>query len=126
MNKKRRAFISEYLIDFNGQQAAERAGYSPRTARISAYKILQLPEVQEIIESHLEELKMTADEALRLLADKARNADSESVQVRALENIIKVHGLTDKPIEGELTFKVVYGDQDTPKATPPETEDNSI
>jgi phage terminase small subunit len=39
---KRRAqlFVSEYLKDLNGTQAAIRAGYSPATARVTASKIL--------------------------------------------------------------------------------------
>ena len=39
---KRRAllFVSEYLKDLNGTQAAIRAGYSPATARVTASKLL--------------------------------------------------------------------------------------
>ena len=39
---KRRAqlFVSEYLKDLNGAQAAIRAGYSPATARVTASKLL--------------------------------------------------------------------------------------
>lgn len=37
---KQRRFVEEYLIDHNGAQAAIRAGYSPKCARETAYKLL--------------------------------------------------------------------------------------
>lgn len=36
MTPKQAAFVSEYMIDHNGTQAAIRAGYSKRTARQQA------------------------------------------------------------------------------------------
>ncbi|MBT4588328.1 MAG: terminase small subunit, partial [Rhodospirillaceae bacterium] len=32
LNAKQQAFIEEYIVDFNGTQAAIRAGYSEHTA----------------------------------------------------------------------------------------------
>ena len=120
LSPKRRAFISEYLKDFNGTQAAIRAGYSPTRAANTACDLLKNDIIRQEIDAELEALKMDADEALRLLAEKARSAKSESVQVRALETIIKVHGLTERPAEGEFILKVLYGDNDTPAAASPE------
>jgi len=122
LTRKQKAFCIEYVKDFNGQKAAERAGYSQRTARNTASRLLKIDTIANKIDKHLESLKMDADEALRLLAEKARNADSESVQVRALETIVKVHGLASEKHEGELTFKVIYGNQDTPEDASPETD----
>ena len=122
LTRKRKAFIQEYLKDFNGTQAAIRAGYKPSRAASTACNLLAIATIRNKVDEGLESLKMDADEALRLLAEKARNADSESVQVRALETIVKVHGLASEKHEGELTFKVIYGNQDTPEDASPETD----
>lgn len=39
-NSKHEDFCNQYVIDSNGQQAATRAGYSPKTARVTAAKLL--------------------------------------------------------------------------------------
>lgn len=36
LSPKQSRFIEEYLLDFNATQAAIRAGYSPKTARVQA------------------------------------------------------------------------------------------
>lgn len=115
MRPKHRTFADEWLIDQNGQQAAVRAGYSAKYARITANKILQRPEVKEYLKIQMGMRAMGKDEALELLGKTAREAKAESVRLRALENVIKVHGLAIDKHEGELTFKVIYGDKDTPK-----------
>jgi len=40
LSYKQQRFIDEYMIDFNGTQAAIRAGYSPRTARHQAHQLV--------------------------------------------------------------------------------------
>lgn len=72
LTARRRAFIEQYLRDFNGTQAAIRAGYSERSARVSACKILARPEVQAEIQRRLAELKMGTDEVLLRLSEQAR------------------------------------------------------
>ena len=72
LTKKRRAFISEYFKDFNATQAAIRAGYSPKTAHAIGYENLRIPEISEAIERRLNELSMTADEAIMRMSDLAR------------------------------------------------------
>ena len=49
MTEKRIRFCHEYVIDFNGQKAAERAGFSKKTARSTAHEILQIPAIQELV-----------------------------------------------------------------------------
>ena len=41
LSYKQQRFIDEYMIDFNGTQAAIRAGYSPRTAGSQAYQLVR-------------------------------------------------------------------------------------
>lgn len=40
MTPKQRRFVDEYLIDLNATAAAKRAGYSQRTARSQAERLL--------------------------------------------------------------------------------------
>lgn len=72
LSAKRRAFIEQYLRDFNAKQAAIRAGYSPRSAPVTAHRIMAHPEVQEAIKARLAELKMGTDEVLLRLTEQAR------------------------------------------------------
>ncbi len=43
MTQRQRRFIDEYLVDLNGTQAAIRAGYSPKSAAVTAAKNLRNP-----------------------------------------------------------------------------------
>ncbi|HHK2359298.1 TPA: terminase small subunit, partial [Pseudomonas aeruginosa] len=45
LNKKRRLFVEEYLVDLNATQAAIRAGYAPKRAAEMGYELLRVPEV---------------------------------------------------------------------------------
>lgn len=53
--EKQKRFIQEYLIDFNGTKAAQRAGYSEKTAYSSASNLLNLPKVRKAITKAQEE-----------------------------------------------------------------------
>ncbi|HOI30886.1 MAG TPA: terminase small subunit [Melioribacteraceae bacterium] len=53
---KQRLFIEEYLKDFNGTQAAVRAGYSKKTARQTAYENLTKPYIRQEISRELERI----------------------------------------------------------------------
>ena len=110
MRPKHRTFADEWLIDQNGQQAAVRAGYSAKYARITANKILQRPEVKEYLKIQMGMRAMGKDEALELLGKTAREAKAESVRLRALENVIKVHGLQTEKHEGDIKVSFVWKD----------------
>lgn len=45
LSAKQWRFVNEYLVDFNGKQAACRAGYAVRSAANTASRLLALPEV---------------------------------------------------------------------------------
>ena len=49
-------FVHEYLKDRNGTQAAIRAGYSKKTARITASKLLTKPNIKEAVEKRKKEM----------------------------------------------------------------------
>ncbi len=48
---QRRRFVQEYLVDVNGTQAAIRAGYSEKTAKIQASQLLTNINVSQAIEA---------------------------------------------------------------------------
>ena len=65
-------FVAEYVVDLNGTQAAIRAGYSRRTARIKASQLLARPEIQREVEVHLqhraEQRRLVADAVVERLS----------------------------------------------------------
>lgn len=72
LNDRERAFVEYYFIcKFNGTKAAKKAGYSARSARQTAAKVLAKPEVRRVIDERLAELKITANEVLARLSDFA-------------------------------------------------------
>jgi phage terminase small subunit len=75
LTPKRRAFVAEYLIDFNATQAAMRAGYGAKSAHTMGSRLLRLPPVKASVEAALaaraERTRVTAD---RVIAEYARLA----------------------------------------------------
>ena len=69
LNEKQKQFCNEYLIDFNGTQAAIRAGYSRSTARSIANENLTKPDIQqylkELIEKRNERVQITQDDVIK-------------------------------------------------------------
>lgn len=63
MVPKVRAFINEYLKDFNGTKAAIRAGYSPKSAHVKACTLLKDPKVKVEIEAFHEKQKESLKES---------------------------------------------------------------
>lgn len=72
LTKQRQIFVNEYLIDFNGTRAAIKAGYSERSARQIASKLLTIDDISDEISKRIEETCMTADEIIIRLSDIAR------------------------------------------------------
>jgi phage terminase small subunit len=72
---KQEAFCHEYATDFNGTQAATRAGYSQKTASSQASTLLTYPKVQEKIRElttqRLERVQVDGDWVLRRLVEEA-------------------------------------------------------
>jgi phage terminase small subunit len=65
-NPKRDRFCREYIIDNNGLQAALRAGYSARTAKVQASQLLTVLNVQE----RIAELRGAVNEKLDITAER--------------------------------------------------------
>jgi phage terminase small subunit len=73
LSTKRQAFVNYYFIEkFNQTKAAIRAGYSPRSAHVTASRLLKDAKVLAAINERMAELKASADEVLIGLTEHAR------------------------------------------------------
>ena len=81
LTSKQQAFIAAYLQSWNATHAAIQAGYSTKTARQQASRLLSNVNVAEEIEQKLAQLKMSGNEALARLSDIARGDLSDFVEV---------------------------------------------
>ena len=50
LTPKQELFVHEYLKDQNGAQAAIRAGYSPKTAKVTAFQLLKHPHISLLLQ----------------------------------------------------------------------------
>lgn len=96
MTPKQRIFVREYFVDFNASAAAERAGYSKRTAGSQAHRLLQNVEIVEEIQRHVnaraKRLDATAD---RIVQENQRLATSD------IRDVVSVgeDGVTVRPTD---------------------------
>lgn len=74
LSKADEVFVSEYLLGFNATAAYKKAHPTVKdtTAASNGWKLLRKTEIQEAIKARLDEVHMSADEALKLLSDIAR------------------------------------------------------
>jgi len=72
LTDKQQAFIDAYIqCRYNATQAALRAGYAKKTARQQGSRLLSNVDIRAAIDARLSEETLSANEALRLLADHA-------------------------------------------------------
>jgi phage terminase small subunit len=71
LTRKQQAFVHEYLVDMNATQAAIRAGYGEKSARVTASKMLTNANIRSAIEEawrdKIRRADITADDVLRLI-----------------------------------------------------------
>lgn len=81
MNARQKRFCDEYLIDCNATQAAIRAGYSPKTAKVTGAKMLTNANLKAYIDEQLKRIhnEKTADaqEVLEYLTAVMRGQHTE-------------------------------------------------
>ena len=114
MNAGQRRFAEEYSVDHNGSAAALRAGYSPRRAKQTAHRLLQKPDVADLVmkldSEKRDDLGITA---ASIVAELNRFIDGAfakkfpaSVGMRGVELKAKLAGLLVERVEE--TVAVVY------------------
>jgi len=97
LSDKRLKFVREYVKDFNATKAAERAGYSPRSAPTTGYRLLKNVEVQKAIQAECQRKEERAE------------INRQWVVNTLVENVQR--GLQKKPVldrEGNETGEWVY------------------
>lgn len=134
LTQKQQRFVDEYIISGNATQAAIKAGYSKKTAAVTATENLRKPNIKAAIEKRNAEIQSekTADmtEVMEYLTSVMRGEQTESVatakgvyedvevsakdRIKAAELIGKRHGAwTDKKvISGDVQIDVGMGDYD--------------
>jgi phage terminase small subunit len=79
-NPRRRRFIQEYVKDLNATKAAERAGYSPKTANQQGPRLLVnvgvAQAVDEALTKQAERAQLTADEVIKGIRANIRRCES--------------------------------------------------
>jgi phage terminase small subunit len=96
MTRKQQLFVREYLVDLNGAKAAERAGYSRKTARQHAARLLTnvyiSAEIERATAARMQRLEITADRVLQELAKlafvdirKLFNADGSMKRIHEID-----------------------------------------
>jgi hypothetical protein len=102
LSPKRQRFVDEYCADFNGTQAAIRAGYSARTANEQAAALLAIPSVKEAVEERKKSLRKKSLNyrgwllrKTRLIINKCTSADMWDPKGAngAVRNMVDILGL---------------------------------
>ena len=102
INDKQTRFCKEYVIDFNATQAAIRAGYSKKSAKVIAFENLQKPEIKKYIQSITkkteEKLEINRERIAKNILKYAEiNPDGDIVKtsdvLKANEQLSKMYGL---------------------------------
>lgn len=100
LNEKQKMFCKEYIVDFNGTQAAIRAGYSKRTAAVQSSEHLRKPnirvELAKLIKERSDKVGFDAKELLKHLVDDVR-AD--------ISDLFDDEGRLRQPHEWPLPFR---------------------
>ena len=98
MNQRRRAFCDAYIQSGNATEAARAAGYSERTARSIAQRMLTYVDIQEYIAQRNEEISAAsiagAKEIREFWTSILRDRDAPNVdRIRASELLAKAKGV---------------------------------
>lgn len=108
LTKGQRAFVREYVRDWNGTQAAIRAGYSEMTAHTQAWNLLKHPKVIQAINAYEKDLGtrfMVTKE--RVLKEMGLLAFSDLQDYVTEDGFLKVKNLKDLPPQVTRAIKKV-------------------
>ena len=72
LTTKQKLFVKEYLIDFNGAQAAIRAGYSKKTAKQIATENLAKPYLLQALQKEVDSKVKGIDELSQRIVDELK------------------------------------------------------
>ena len=95
LTDKQRAFIAEYPVDKNMTKAAERAGYSAKTAYSQGQRLLKNVEIKTLVNQKLAELEEKA----------GLTAERVMLEVKAIATSNIMDGMEFNSDTGEFNFK---------------------
>ena len=96
MTDKQDRFIENYVLTGNATKSAIASGYSEKTAKVKGSQ-LKAQLRNEIVEATQKVLADKIPEGLSWLTELAREAESESVRLGAIKDLLDRAGL--KPVE---------------------------
>ncbi|TPE44947.1 terminase small subunit [Pontibacter mangrovi] len=111
LTAREQRFVEEYCIDCNATQAAIRAGYSKKGAKVQGHRLLTNANLRPHIDARLKELSLAAAEVTKLTADIAQGnlADYFTVtEVEETPRIRKPLGEVIDSIQAEIEFEEEY------------------
>lgn len=100
-------FVEEYCVDWNCTKAAQRAGYSEKTAYSTGSRLLKVVEIKAAIDARLHELSIGAGQTTKLISDIAQTRLNDFMVVRqvqgyAMENVLVTELIAR--VEGEIDY----------------------
>lgn len=90
LTPKQQRFVEEYCVDWNGTQAAIRAGYSEDTAYKIASENLRKPQIKAAVDARLHELSLSAGQTTKLISEIAETRLNEFVVIRQVPRRTRV------------------------------------
>lgn len=113
LTAKQQRFVSEYLIDSNGTQAAIRAGYSAKTAQEQASRLLSQVMVAAAVADGRKSLERST------IADATERREILSRALRAEEDSGKLAKVADVLNKMDGLYVTKIGDPDGKPLIPP-------
>lgn len=111
LSDKQKRFCEEYLIDLNATQAAIRTGYSEKTAKEQASRLLTNVNVTAYIQSKQAEIRdrnaITVDFVVNGIKDIAVQGEQENNRLKAFDLLGKHLGIYELNNKLEVSFEVI-------------------
>lgn len=111
---KQMNFCHEYLIDFNGTQAAIRAGYEKSSARVTASKMLANVSISNYIKDLLKEANLGPEETKKLINDLATsnlNNYFKFTKVEYRPKVVKSLAVLIQEVQDEIDFEEEFASE---------------
>lgn len=110
LSPKQEAFCREFCVDWNGSQAAIRAGYSSRTAKEQSTRLLTKVHIQariaQLQRPQLEKLEISAEKVLAHLSTIAF-ADIVITEVKPADKVRALSILIDRVLDVDLAIALL-------------------
>ncbi|MCG7985054.1 MAG: terminase small subunit [Candidatus Thiodiazotropha lotti] len=100
LNLKQQQFVLEYTKDFNGAQAAIRAGYSAKTARTKAAQLLAIVSVQSALQEEVAKIQEDTRDDAKMLREQLREEVTADYA-----DLYNDDGSLKKPSEWPMAFR---------------------